>query len=1113
MNTAAQGLGAFLPEETKQKIIEAFLVFDEENVKMVDVREVGPIMRSLDLCPTERDVREVVEEMDDPQIPGGMISLERFLPVMISVFLNNRFKAPEKDTVMAAFEALDVEKKGYLTADELTKYVTASGGEPFSQQDLDELLTAAVTVNPDGSQVVERPFPVSLDGSPRKFLGKMATWYTEEPHSRIIPSPPQRVNRNRTLHINLRNQILDLAYESLAAEVRGVEMCNKTTLDSAIENYLSIVPHERRFQFATCVEIFQRGLQVTPFFLDAFQQAWEHLALYAANFLMSPWRPEFKTLRLYTGFFRHFVEPALPESYRVFALMGYSMVLGENNLVLRINGPLDLGTILSVYVDCLIASCECQVMAAVLEKLQDSPATLQHVIQAREKFAANVDQTAAAIRQELRMESQLRCEDCLVPRHPLPPRRRNRRDNHQQQQQPLLVPSEEPLWNNAYLPRKDPVWTSPKPVSPKTRDLHPSGEESAESWSYVYDALKNTSSADPPRSPDPKPALPKKQNKDVKLKPQANKWSCKACTYLNPENVKICGMCAKSKDVCSVDLKSDVEDSANVECSKCTFLNAENAANCAMCGEMLEVEYFLQHFVFFYGLVFGEIMRERSQGSSDVIDALKARVAKVEEELEDVCRENEGLSLELIQCQRRLFDANRELLRIQDNSVNNDLSGEVEELRQQVKQLRKERDDVAAVLSKEQNDSETTEKLALVKTMKVELLRMQEMLQRRDHQISFLSTTAMSLSSKLSESLKSLEFMKNANQRMMKREKELGGKLSAADVRVNEAAQTIKSLSNDLHDARTKARELELRLRDAIEVANTAIQEKDVAEESEESARTRCDEIVTSFKTFAEEAIGNAHQEMEEYRKKYCDAVDDLRLKLTEVQKEKEQLKQELHQFAKTKSVSLQTPPQYPEFLQVQQEKCQLEDTLKDVRDDMESAKRKWARQRDLFEEKLGHVEKALIEARAANSAKHDEVAMLKKDLRAANSAVAECELKQRNVVEDLRRALDNREEVIELLKREHSDKMAVTESSSLQSVVDLKKMLVEQRRLTDKWKDEAQLLSKNCQERISQLKKDMKKLREEKHELLAQLKMKELEFKFLLHNHSQLQRHESISP
>jgi hypothetical protein len=37
----------FLPEETKQKIIEAFEVFDEENVKMVDVREIGAIMRSL----------------------------------------------------------------------------------------------------------------------------------------------------------------------------------------------------------------------------------------------------------------------------------------------------------------------------------------------------------------------------------------------------------------------------------------------------------------------------------------------------------------------------------------------------------------------------------------------------------------------------------------------------------------------------------------------------------------------------------------------------------------------------------------------------------------------------------------------------------------------------------------------------------------------------------------------------------------------------------------------------------------------------------------------------------------------------------------------------------
>jgi hypothetical protein len=40
-------------------------------------------------------VKEVVEEMEDTQTPG-MIHLERFLPVMISVFLNNRYSTADK---------------------------------------------------------------------------------------------------------------------------------------------------------------------------------------------------------------------------------------------------------------------------------------------------------------------------------------------------------------------------------------------------------------------------------------------------------------------------------------------------------------------------------------------------------------------------------------------------------------------------------------------------------------------------------------------------------------------------------------------------------------------------------------------------------------------------------------------------------------------------------------------------------------------------------------------------------------------------------------------------------------------------------------------------------
>lgn len=56
---------------------------------------------------------------------------------------------------MRAFEALDKEQKGFLTAEELTKYLTTEG-EPFTEEEMDEMLTAAI--DPDKDVIVYKDF-------------------------------------------------------------------------------------------------------------------------------------------------------------------------------------------------------------------------------------------------------------------------------------------------------------------------------------------------------------------------------------------------------------------------------------------------------------------------------------------------------------------------------------------------------------------------------------------------------------------------------------------------------------------------------------------------------------------------------------------------------------------------------------------------------------------------------------------------------------------------------------------------------------------------------------------------------------------------------------------
>ncbi|XP_072040324.1 dynein regulatory complex protein 8-like [Amphiura filiformis] len=128
--------------ETQKKIGDAFDIFDHESNKTVDVREVGTIIRSLHCCPTEGELHDLLSEMEEEE-PTGYIRYDMFLKTMTNVLMERKFKPSPEDQLLKAFEVLDTEKRGHLLVDELTKYMTEEG-EPFTQEELEEMLSAAV---------------------------------------------------------------------------------------------------------------------------------------------------------------------------------------------------------------------------------------------------------------------------------------------------------------------------------------------------------------------------------------------------------------------------------------------------------------------------------------------------------------------------------------------------------------------------------------------------------------------------------------------------------------------------------------------------------------------------------------------------------------------------------------------------------------------------------------------------------------------------------------------------------------------------------------------------------------------------------------------------------
>lgn len=128
--------------EFHKKIREAFEVFDHEGNNTVDVREIGTIIRSLGCCPSEGELHDLIAEVEDEE-PTGYIRFEKFIPVMTDILLERRYRPIPEETLLRAFEALDPGKRGFLTKEELIKYMTEEG-EPFSQEEMEEMLSAAI---------------------------------------------------------------------------------------------------------------------------------------------------------------------------------------------------------------------------------------------------------------------------------------------------------------------------------------------------------------------------------------------------------------------------------------------------------------------------------------------------------------------------------------------------------------------------------------------------------------------------------------------------------------------------------------------------------------------------------------------------------------------------------------------------------------------------------------------------------------------------------------------------------------------------------------------------------------------------------------------------------
>lgn len=116
---------------------EVFSMFDRDGDGTVDAEELGAVMASLGVNPSDAEIAQMIEEVDTDK--NGTIDFSEFCALMIS----KTGGADPEEELAAVFGMLDKDKDGVITIDDLEAVAAAVhwGAErPPRREDLDQML-------------------------------------------------------------------------------------------------------------------------------------------------------------------------------------------------------------------------------------------------------------------------------------------------------------------------------------------------------------------------------------------------------------------------------------------------------------------------------------------------------------------------------------------------------------------------------------------------------------------------------------------------------------------------------------------------------------------------------------------------------------------------------------------------------------------------------------------------------------------------------------------------------------------------------------------------------------------------------------------------------------
>ena len=125
-----------LQEEKVTECKEVFDLFDKDKDGSINEKELGNILRSLGHDPTDQDLSEMINEVDNNS--DSKIEFEEFCKIM-----NNKLKQNDvEQELIEAFKIFDKDGKGLISENEF-KHIMLSLGEKISEEELEEMMKKA----------------------------------------------------------------------------------------------------------------------------------------------------------------------------------------------------------------------------------------------------------------------------------------------------------------------------------------------------------------------------------------------------------------------------------------------------------------------------------------------------------------------------------------------------------------------------------------------------------------------------------------------------------------------------------------------------------------------------------------------------------------------------------------------------------------------------------------------------------------------------------------------------------------------------------------------------------------------------------------------------------